>query len=58
MVKKDIIALQVRLPEKLHNKIRSEAEEMGIPLNSHLIELLHMGIKLEEAQVTITPKGE
>lgn len=57
-MKKDIVAFQIRIPEKLHSRIRCEAEEMGIPLNSHLIELLHMGLRMEEAQVVINPKEE
>ena len=43
--KKNIIQTQIRLPENLYKEIKQEAEEIGVSMNSHLIELLWIGIK-------------
>lgn len=55
---KEIVATQVRLPESLYNTIKCEATEMCVPVNSHIIELLYLGMKVREGTVFILPKEE
>lgn len=43
--KKNIIQTQIRLPESIYTEVKQEAEELGVSLNAHLIELLWLGIK-------------
>lgn len=43
--KKNIVQTQVRLPENIYTEVKQEAEELGVSLNAHLIELLWLGIK-------------
>ena len=53
MSRENIICTQVRLPEELHKKIKSESKEMNVPFNSHLIELLYMGLKVQNSSVIL-----
>jgi hypothetical protein len=50
--KKEVISTQIRLPTRIHEYIRQEADRMGIAQNTFLIILLEQGKKLWEADVT------
>ena len=50
--KKEVISTQIRLPTRVHEYIRQEADRMGIAQNTFLIILLEQGKKLWEADVT------
>lgn len=48
---------QIRLPENLYLEIKQEAEELGVSLNAHLIELLWLGKKARDS-FPIIPNAE
>ncbi len=54
--KKNIIQTQVRLPENIYAEVKKEAEELGVSLNAHLIELLWLGIKARNSFPVIPSK--
>lgn len=43
--KRQIISTQLRLPENIYKDIKQEAEALGVSINSHIIELLWIGMK-------------
>lgn len=49
MNKKNIISTQIRLPENLYAEVKQEAEEMGVSINAHLMELIWLGIKARKS---------
>lgn len=49
---------QVRLPENLYLEIKQEADEIGISMNSHLIELLWYEIKARKNIPVINYPGQ
>ena len=53
-----IIATQIRLPANMHDKIKQEAEEMGVSFNAHLIELLWWGLKVRAESFLQPPANE
>ena len=55
--KKEVISTQIRLPTRIHEYIRQEADRMGIAQNTFLIILLEQGKKLWEADVTHLREG-
>lgn len=56
-MEKKRVSMQIRLPKNLHEEIKQEAEELGIPLNAHLIELLWIGIKARASFPIIQSKN-
>ncbi len=50
--KREIISTQVRLPARIHEYVKTEADRMGIAQNAFLVILLEQGRKLWEADVT------
>ena len=50
--KKEVISTQIRLPTRIREYSRQEADRMGIAQNTFLIILLEQGKKLWEADVT------
>ena len=49
---KSVISTQIRLPEELHEYIKTEADRLDIAQNAFLIILLEQGKKLWKADVT------
>lgn len=47
--KRNVVQMQIRLPEKLHSEVKQEAEELGVSINAHLMELIWLGIKARKA---------
>lgn len=43
------IQTQIRLPESLYKEVKQEAEELGISVNAHMMELLWLGIKARKS---------
>lgn len=43
---KEIISTQLRLPENIYKEVKQEAEELGVSINAHLIELIWLGMKV------------
>lgn len=54
---KKIISTQLRLPENIYKEVKQEAEELGVSLNAHLIELIWLGVKARKS-FPILPTAE
>ena len=55
-MKNDIVTTQVRLPKNIHKQLKQEAEELGVSLNAHLIEVAWLGMKVRNSEIHIIPK--
>ncbi|MCM1295590.1 MAG: hypothetical protein NC311_08605 [Muribaculaceae bacterium] len=53
--KKNIVQTQVRLPESIYTVVKQEAEEIGVSINAHIIELLWLGIKARNCFPILSP---
>lgn len=43
--RKEVVSTQLRLPENIYEKVKQEAEELGVSINAHIIELIWLGMK-------------
>ena len=57
-MKRKIINTQIRIPENLHEQVKRNAEEIGVSFNSHLMELVYLGLKLRSERITFFQEDE
>jgi len=54
---KDIAVTSIRIPKEMHEKIKQEALEVGASYNSHVMELIYLGMKFRNSEIcVIQPK--
>lgn len=47
--KRNVVQMQIRLPENLYAEVKQEAEDIGVSMNAHLMELIWLGIKARKS---------
>ena len=52
---KSIVISQIRISEPMHSKLKSISEETGSSMNSTMLHMMHLGLRIYEDSVVINP---
>ena len=55
--KKDHVNSQIRIPESIHNELKNIATESGSSLNSTMLMLLHLGMRIYKDSIILHPEN-
>ena len=56
MSAKDTVTTQIRIPENLYTRVKALSGETGGNLNSTMLHLMHLGLRIFNDGVTIHPR--